>query len=148
MIIHENYVTNNAWQTHTLTIGSVHYHNIYFNQKTDATEASENLLSLLHTLRPLQSLSFVVWVDEGVSDDWVLCVLLDGWQLGSEVHCSLCSVTLSGLAFRDSKKGFDEDDSEALWHLAAAAAAALHILRASGAALWQPEEGNKVHTVI
>lgn len=66
----------------------------------------------------------------------------------SEVHCSLSSVTLSGLAFRGSKKGFDEDDSEALWHLAAAAAAALHILRASRAALRQPKEGNNVHTVI
>lgn len=82
-------------------------------------------LPWLHTQGSLQSWICVVWrlwLKAAVSDDWVQCLLLDGWQLGSEVHFPFSSVTLSGLAFRGSKKGFDEKDSEVPRHLAAVAA--------------------------
>ncbi len=81
--------------------------------------------SLSLTQGSLQSWSCVVWrlwVKAGESHDWVQCSLLDGWQSGSEVHFPPSSVTLSGLALRGSKKRFDEEDSEAPRHLAAAAA--------------------------
>lgn len=81
----------------------------------------------------------------GVSNDWALCLLLDGWQLGSEVHFPLRSVSL--------RTGFQWLKERVWWgglgstEASGSSSRSLHILRARRAALWQPEEGNKVHTV-
>lgn len=101
------------------------YHNIHVHQKTHTTEASEKTLASLCCAH--RDHCGAEAVSRGVSGSrqgramtGFSVLLLDGWQLGSEVHCSLSSITLPRLALRGSRKGFDEDDSEALRHLAAA----------------------------